>query len=474
MYELPTESEGQRPQPQARSAQPEAPGHAPVPGSAGERLLAGNKARTVLLLRWVLILATCCLLLFSDPLARPRPWAAAFAMAYIASNLLLLALLPHIRSQRKLETAVVLFDAVAVSVGLALTERATTDFFLLYFLVMFLGALAERFDLVLGAALLIGGLHLYTVGHSVGYGNLLESEYLLRVPFLFVVALFFGYLVENTRAAEREAQRAREHERVKSEFLAAVTHDLKSPLALIDAVAQALLDGECGPLGSNQAEYVRRIHASVRRAITLALNLLDASRIESGRWFLARTPVDLSAVIEDSVAVARSAADLKRIQLRCEVHSPLPTLEGDFMQLGRLLSNLIDNAIKYAPAGGTVAVSARVSGGAVELCVEDNGQGIPPEELPTLFDRYRRAAKTEKVEGTGLGLFLVKAIAEAHGGRVAVTSALGKGTRVSVFLPCTAGRVPLPSPPAPGALSPPALRAAPNHCRNLAVAATRH
>lgn len=157
----------------------------------------------MVLVRWVLIIATSYLLLFSRPAAAISPSVGLFIAAYLASNIGLAAILARIHSRRRFDIGVVLFDSVAVSIAIMLTRNAGSDFFPVYFLVVFLGALTQRLGLLVGAAVLISLVHVSTISQFVSPHDLLLNGYMLRVPFLLAVALFFGYEVEGTYQRER-------------------------------------------------------------------------------------------------------------------------------------------------------------------------------------------------------------------------------------------------------------------------------
>lgn len=412
----------------------------PTTSSSAHPITTLSKIQAVILLRWVLIIATSYLVLFSRPLWETPTSVALFVAVYLASNIVLTMLVPRFPSQYAFDVTVVLLDTLAVCVGLTLTRSASSEFFVVYFVVMFLSALTERLGLVVGAAVLISAAHLYTMSRFVGFSHLVDQGYTLRLPFLFVVALFFGHLVQDARGREREAEEARARE-LRMEFLATVSHDLKNPLGTIQSLAVLLLDGDAGALNGPQTDLVRRIHANTRQIITVALNIIDAARIEAGRLILQRAPTKLTDVVEDALVLMRSASELKGITLRCAVDPDLPVAYIDAVQIERVISNLVGNAIKFTPAGGTVALSIRREGaeGLLEVC--DDGPGIPSSELSTLFEKYRRQEQNSRIEGSGFGLFIVKAIVEAHGGTVAISSTVGQGTTVTVHLPI--------SPPSP-------------------------
>ncbi len=405
-----------------------------------------SMAQAVLLLRWVLIIATSYLVVFSRPLGEGSTSAAMFVAAYFASNVLLTELLPRFRSYYAFDVCVVLLDTVMVSVGLTLTGAGQSQFYVVFFLVLFLSALTERLGLVVMAAAMMSIAHLYTESELVGARSLLNPAYLLRVPFLFVVALFFGNLVQDARRRERQAHAAREQAQ-RMETLSGVSHDLKNPLGVIQSLATLLLEGDAGQLNDRQMDLVRRIHASSRHVITFALNIIDAARIDAGRLVLHRAPVNLSDLVEDALLLTRSAADLKGLTLQWSVEPSMPPAHIDLGQMERVISNLVGNAVKFTPAGGQVSLSVRRSGNQIVLSVQDTGLGIAASDLPTIFEQYRRRAN--RSDGSGLGLFIVKAIVDAHGGTVSIDSTAGKGTTVSVQLPFAPAE---PVPPTAAAL----------------------
>jgi signal transduction histidine kinase len=219
------------------------------------------------------------------------------------------------------------------------------------------------------------------------------------------------------------------------ELLSAVSHDLKNPLGVIESLASLMLEGDAGTLNEQQTDLTERIHASSRQVITLSLNLIDAERIEAGRLVLDRKRADIAKVADNALVHARSASHLKGIALHCEIEPELPRLNVDVAQTERVISNLLGNAIKFTPAGGRVKLGIRRRGDAVVVAVSDTGPGIEADELPLLFDKYHREPHTKRIEGSGLGLFIVKAVVEAHGGKVDIASAVGKGTTVTVSIP---------------------------------------
>ncbi|MDX2169727.1 MAG: ATP-binding protein [Deltaproteobacteria bacterium] len=406
------------------------PASAPI---AATPLTALHQVHSVVLLRWVLIVATSYLVLFSRPLSQVTPTIALFVAAYLASNVALTELLPRLRSAAVLEWTLMAVDTAALTLALSLAGSGSNDLFVLYFAVLFVCALSERLGLVVGAAVLITVVRLYTVAHYEGPGALFNPGTMLQVPFLFVVALFFGHLVHLARGRERgeEERHARE---LRLDLLSGVSHDLKNPLGVIESLADLLLDGSAGELNDQQADLTRRIRSSTRQVIALSQNLIDAERIEAGRLLVLRRRASLARVVDDALVIARSASDIKGVALQVTVEQGLPMLTIDTVQIARVIANLLGNAIKFTPAGGRVRLTVRAHEDGVQVAVADDGPGIPPEELPRLAERHFRGTRSRGVDGSGLGLFIVRAVVEAHGGTLRITSSVGRGTTVTVTL----------------------------------------
>jgi signal transduction histidine kinase len=398
------------------------------------RYRADREGQTILLLRWVLIVATAYLLLFHHAYLQAPPIISAFLAAYLASNLVVAALLRRVRSQKRLEMGIAVFDAAALSLALFLTRDFSSDFFLLYFVVIFLAALTERLSFLVVIAVAISLLHLSVTMGALSLTAFLASGALLRVTFLFVVALFFGYLVERVRSAEREADEARKHEKIITDFVEEVVTSFKTPLGAIQAMAEIALEPQNQGLSLEQSELLRRIDANARHVTRIASNLLDARRVQANRLQVHPESADLVDVVEEVLSVVRTAADLKGISLGFESALGLPRAFVDVNQIDRVVWNLLDNAIRCTPAGGDVSVSLGYANREIVFSVSDEGPGISKADLPIVFDAFRRS-KSGRFASSGFGLFIAKAIVEAHGGTIEVESEIGGGSTFAVRLP---------------------------------------
>jgi signal transduction histidine kinase len=243
-------------------------------------------------------------------------------------------------------------------------------------------------------------------------------------------------VILESRALIDEAARVRAREeaaRLKDDFLSAAAHDLKTPLTTLIAQAQLLVRrAERNPEAPVELSGLRRIVRESKRLNALVLELLDASRLERGQLLGPREETDLAAIAED---VCRRTSSGRH---HCRVTGEGPVVGlWDRARIAQVVENLIENAVKYSPSGGEVAVRAWQDGDEAHLTVRDEGIGIPPADLPHIFDRFHRGANVDdrSFSGMGLGLFICRGIVEQHGGRIRATSEPGKGSTFHVTLP---------------------------------------
>ncbi len=394
---------------------------------------ARSDVEMLILLRWVLIIAIAYLVLFSRPLAMITPAASIFIALYLGSNLVVQKIVAHMQRSPLFEWGVVLLDVTAVSLALFLTGEPTGELFVLYFVVLFASALADGVGLAVGAAVFVGIAHLYTASGFLEIGELVRRGYMVRIPFLFAVALFFGNLVQSARAKQRLAAE-RERRAQRMEFLSTVSHDLRNPLGVIESLADLLIDGDAGELSSEQANLVQRILVSIRQVLNLSNNLIEAERIDVGNFSLRTKKVDLRAVIEGTLVTAATAADLKRISLKTNLPDVPAIADVDAVQIERSLANLLGNAIKFTPENGNVACSLTHSDGAWAVEIRDSGPGIPTHLLGDVGRKHLIDADVTG-SGSGLGLFISAAVAIAHGGSLHAEIPATGGTAITLTLP---------------------------------------
>ncbi len=220
---------------------------------------------------------------------------------------------------------------------------------------------------------------------------------------------------------------------LKTESLMAVSHDLRGPLGIILGSAQMMVQH-----AQEQSEFIELITSAGDRMRTLVERQLDLARIESGQH-LEWEVTSIKELLDDVLIEARAQAQLKEVQFSAHCSPDLPPIRMDRMRLGQAVANLLDNAIKYTPAGGRVTLSAGTDPDqeAILIRVSDTGPGIPPEALPKLFSRYSQvdSVQTAEQQGVGLGLAIVRSVAQVHGGRAWAESELGQGSTFAIAIP---------------------------------------
>jgi len=240
-----------------------------------------------------------------------------------------------------------------------------------------------------------------------------------------------GFVKIGTDVTEQRAT-----EQVKDEFVALVSHELRTPLSSIIGYLEVLLEPETGPLSERQRQFLEVVDRNARRQLRLVSDLLFISQVDAGRVRLDVVDVDLTDLAKPAIEAAQPQAKAADVALQLEA-ADATHLRGDPDRLGQIFDNLLTNAIKFTPAGGSVTVRLSGSDDTVRIEVADTGIGIPAAEQQQLFSRFFRAstATSRAIPGIGLGLTIVKAIVDAHRGTVSVTSAEGQGTTFRVTLP---------------------------------------
>jgi signal transduction histidine kinase len=260
----------------------------------------------------------------------------------------------------------------------------------------------------------------------------------------------------NSMAAEIEEREARltELDKLKSDFVSGVSHEMRTPLTTIKTLTRVLLRDKTNE--ADRREFLETIMSECDRQIDLVLNLLDLSRIEAGTFNIALSRVDVTEVVRSCGETERRNAEVRGHQLRVQLGDRLPEVMADRGALRRVYSSLIQNAFKYTPDGGLITLSATAAGGEVMLSVSDTGRGILADDLPHIFEKFYRgrapevnaterdadaAGDSADPPGVGLGLYLARTIIEEIGGRIEVESLTGEGSKFTVVLPAWDNKV---------------------------------
>jgi signal transduction histidine kinase len=270
----------------------------------------------------------------------------------------------------------------------------------------------------------------------LGYGSIKPNHTSNELAILKAIARLASLVIERERAqnernhALQELQAANEElehaNKVKTDFISIVSHEFRTALTGIQGFSEMMRDKDFSIM--EMKEFAADIHSDAQRLTRLIKNILDLDRMESGRMHLSLGWLDMNAIITDVTGRLRPTAP--NHLLRLQLASALPILKGDRDKLTQVVANLLNNAIKYSPDGGDITITSQVEGAAVHVSVKDQGVGIEARHLERIFERYARVESDNKyyIDGTGLGLPIVRQIVQLHGGHVWVESTPGEGS----------------------------------------------
>ncbi len=447
--------------------------------------VGASRIRALVLLRITLIVATSYLLI-AELGPASVPWYIVMLLAAVLASTALVPLVPpRVLESQAFIAATILGDTAWITVALVASGRFTGDFFYLYFFVLFLAGIGENLRMIALGAVVVSGVYLMVLASTGGSSQLLKPGALLRVPFLFAVAIFYGYLMDRLRHEQRRARekadlarRHAEHRQVlaaandalaaeiaerrrveeqlqeanaelqsvaemRSNFLSMVTHELRTPLTAISNAAALLTRSEV-PGSEADRRMVELLVRNSTRMKLLVSDLLDLSKAEAGRLRLEAESVDVAGLLENAAASFAQQAAAAQVTLNLEPLPPDLVAWADPRRVEQVLANLVSNAIKACAARGQITLSARRAQNDIELAVADDGVGIDAGEQARVFEPFYQAGSDleRRRQGTGLGLAISRDLVRAHGGDLVVASEVGKGSRFSFLLPsdCARGR----------------------------------
>ena len=393
-----------------------------------------DKKKHLIHLQWLVVLATSYLMLFKKEQLVEDPWALFLVFVLLASIAVLQRLPKATFDHRSFAPALVVTDTLLITLAIGLNKESPWDLLLLFYFGLFIAAIGESLiKIVVGCSVISIASVLVSSGMSP---SRIDSDALFRIPFIFGASILYAYLAEEARKEKKEVEKAKETERLKRQLVSAMAHDIKNPLWIIMGSAETVALGLKDNPGSGQyLDALQRIQDNSQRIVKLVTGFLDASKAEAGKMEIEPQPVQLNALLRGVAEQQSGELSRKSISLRMELDDQLPAIMADEAQIDRVVWNLVSNALKFTPKGGTITLSSDMGNGKVCVSVKDTGIGIPREEIPLLFTEFRRRKGMAKVEGTGLGLFIVKTIVEAHGGTVVADSEEGRGSIFTVRFP---------------------------------------
>lgn len=434
----------------------------PLSRNEGER-------RYFILLRYVLIIAAAYLLLFEGETAAPLVVIALIAGA-LASNVFLSCLPQNLLLRPFTVGLMICADIGWIAIGLWYKGSFGSDIFFLYFFVLFLAAIGEDFLLIVVAAVLLSALDLTLFVIPGQDRSIWASSSLIRVPFIFTAALFYGHLTEKVRRERRHAlmekefaekmahvvhaqtkdlreqaeelrmnyEKALEANRLKAEFVATVSHELRTPLQAIMGYVEALLDGALGNMEGGQKRVLDRMKQNGLYLLDLVMSILNLNRLEAGRFPVRWEEIDVPGLLGEVDRMARHIPGAGDVVLEFHAAPGIPILVSDGDKLKIILRNLVGNAIKFTEKGPiTVRADFDSENRRIEFSIRDAGIGIDEEDVPFIFDVFwqKDNSHTNPRAGVGLGLYIVKRLVNDIMGEVDVESTKGEGSLFRVRVP---------------------------------------
>ncbi len=448
-------------------------------GGRWRTALRNPRVRALVMLRATLIVSTAYLLIGAlGP--GGMPWFLVALLAAVLASSAFVPLLP----QRVLESqtfiaSVILGDTAWITVALLASGRFTAEFFYLYFFVLLLAGIGENLAVVVLGVIVVAAAYVVIVVSTGESEQMMTPGGLLRVPFLFAVAIFYGYLMDRLRNEQRRAReeaevirRLEDHQRVLAEanaalaaeiaerrrveaqlqhanealqgvaearsgFVSTVSHELRTPLTAISNASSLLSTGRAVEgLADADRRLVEMIARNAHRMKLLVSDLLDLSKAETGRLRIEAESVDVVELVRAAAAPFEQQATRVGVELEVEPAVESARVLADPRRVEQVLANLLSNAIKACGRGGRVSVEVRVEAHTVEVAVADTGVGIPDEEQVRIFEPFFQGASDpeRRRQGTGLGLSISRDLVRAHGGDLEVRSRVGEGSRFAFRL----------------------------------------
>jgi signal transduction histidine kinase len=388
--------------------------------------------REFVLLRYVLIIAVSALMITQHGIGAVSSTTAVLVAAALASNVILNSLRPGRLSIWQIAGVIVVIDTLWISASLTTIGRVSGEFFFLYFFVLFFAALAENLVLMLVGVIGVSAAYLWVLAHLYP-GSIWTEAYLLQIAFLFSAALFYGVLINRARFHRRRADLIEASDRARTELLATLAHDIGGPAQAITLGVEALQE----KLGTDEeGGEARSLFGTVTRNSRylnqLMQHFMEYARLRAGRYRLNPTQLSVNAVVERVAGQYEHQARLRGVRLELSLGAVPPAIL-DELCLARILDNLIGNAVRHTEPGTAVVVETAPEADGFRIVVGDSGHGLEPDQQKEIGDPFVDAVRTHG--GVGLGLFIVRSLAEAHGGALTADSQPGRGARFTVRLP---------------------------------------
>lgn len=403
-----------------------------------------DRRQDLIQIQWFVVIACAYLLVVQDGRLTDAPVSLLMLLAPLGSMLIFLRLPEAVFMHRFFPSTMAIVDTILISTAIVLNRQSPWDLFLVFFFGILIAAIGANFLQIIGGCLIVGVLSVVIIPVSTGASFLVDANTLLRIPLLFGSSLLYGYLADQVKREKRKTadleDAGKQQLLMKDQFFSNVSHELRTPLTAVYQFVTIVLDGLAGSLNADQKDYLGIALRNVKQLQAMVGDLLEATRAETGKLAIHPRGVSLNLSVSEILRTFSANARHKGIELTEDLPADLPLLYVDPRRLIQILTNLVDNALKFTQKNGRISIRANVfeeDQGFVRVWVTDTGCGINPDDADKIFDRLYQIEKSFETnrKGLGLGLHITKELVVRHGGRIWLESEPGKGATFHFTLP---------------------------------------
>jgi signal transduction histidine kinase len=399
----------------------------------------GALRKPFLLFRWLLIIVCSSMLLVTEKLWVDLSWAHLFILILILSNLGFYFIREEIIGKPTFYATVALADIALITIALVLSGQSGTDFYLMYFLVIIISAFSQDLNRIIFSTVLITLIYGLTLLLTAYDESTADPTILLRFPFFFIIALFYGYVVQTTvqERLRREALVREEVNRLKAQFLSQITHQLLGPMNVIMANIHVLLTGASGDLNLEQIKVADRLQLQAENLVSLIHDLVDLSRIEAKRITLRVQKAAVKPFLQEIQREVHPQLKDKSVQTELVVEDGLPPVETDWDKFRQAMTYFLSIAVKFTPSGQIAVIAHKGPDDKITFAITNADFEAKRENIPLILESIKQTASSAMHESNGFGLVLTlaKSLIEMLGGAAHISSRLGTAPDITVTMP---------------------------------------
>jgi signal transduction histidine kinase len=403
-----------------------------------------DSRRDLIQIQWFVVIACSYLLIVRDDQLAQDSVSLLLLLGPLGSMVVFLRLPEAVFTHRSFPQIMAVLDTILICTALFVNRDSPWDLCLLFFFGVLIAAIGENFLQVIAGCLLVGILSVLIIPVSTGVSFSLDANTLLRIPLLLGSSLVYGYLADQVKREKRKTaaleQSRNQQLLTKDQFFSNVSHELRTPLTAVYQFVTIVLDGLAGNVTAEQKEYLEVALRNIKQLQAMVGDLLEAARAESGKLAIHPRGVSLNLSVEETLGTFSANARQKGVELTQDLPGDLPLLYVDPRRLKQILTNLVDNALKFTPKNGTVAVRAGLwhqDRDFMRVSVMDTGCGISPGDAEKIFDRLYQVENSldNNRNGLGLGLHITRELVVRHGGTIWADGRAGEGATFNFTMP---------------------------------------